>query len=282
MASSTVGKLQLHPRSWYGWQVLDGRSPVAPPWNASPIFIKSVKPLKTGRGELAVEFIAALRHLRPIQANAVFRIEHHTTNVITGTWRERDAECVVAITHATMDWLTQYCAPLLQGRPPYALIDHGVLSTGYEYLETLFGKDEVSVLSAPSIDAFLVDAAARPTRVERHNLPHRYEGMDAWLVIRGFAPAAMEQKWCVRSEERGGLMALAIYRSWTGFPVWRWTYEVTATGIEFSTVEIGDNPDFYTPSPWPRERHMLRAVVEDVLLGRPEFYSALIDSEDCT
>ena len=57
MASIAANKLQLSPGSWYGWQVLDGRSPVAPPWNASPIFIKSVKPLKTGRGELAVEFI---------------------------------------------------------------------------------------------------------------------------------------------------------------------------------------------------------------------------------
>ncbi len=279
MPPSAANKLQVTPRSWYGWQVLDGRSPVAPPWNASPIFIKSVKPLKTGRGELAVEFIAALRHLRPTEASAVFRIEHHASNVITGTWRERGAECVVAITNATMDWLNQYCAPLLQGRPPYALVDHGVVSTGHEYLDTLFGNEEARVLSAPTIDQFLGDAAARPVRVEKHSLPHRYEGLDAWLVVRGFAPAAMEQKWCVRSEERDGHIALAIYRSWTGFPVWRWAYRVTATGIDFSTVEVGDNPDFYTPSPWPKERQMLRAVVEDVLLGRPELYRAQIDSE---
>lgn len=283
LTGSTATRLQLAPRSWFGWQVLSHDAGIGPPWQASPIFITTVTPLKTGRGILKIDCVATLRPLQPKKVSATLQIQYHVSDIIVGKWREEGREWVVAITLPTMNWLHQQCATLVQARPWHMLVEHGHVDgdgdLGDLYVRMLFGNDEIGVLSAPAIDHFLDKPEATPTRLDYAEVIQRYDGLDAWLVVRGFAPAAMEHKWCIRSERRDKDNVLAIYRSWTGFPVWKWRYQTTDTGIELSAVEVGINPEYYTPEPWPTERKRLRAIVEDVLLGRDALHFALIDEE---
>ncbi len=283
MTGPNTTQLQLAPRSWFGWQVLSGDAGIGPPWQASPIFITTLTPLKTGRGILKIDCVATLRPLQPKKVSATLQIQYHASDIIVGKWSEGGRECVVAITLPTMTWLRQQCAALVHARPWHMLVAHtrveGHGDLGDLYLRTLFGNDEVGVISAPAIDQFLDKPEASPISIDHAEVIQRYDGLDAWLVVRGFAPAMMEQKWCIRSEGRENDNVLALYRSWTGFPVWKWKYQTTDTGIELSAVEVGINPDYYTPAPWPIERKRLRAVVEDVLLGQHALHFQLIEDE---
>lgn len=276
-----VSKVSMHlaPRKWFAWKAISADCSQGVPWNTSPIFLTRVEPMKTGLGILKIEGVLVLRPMRPQRVSATLRVEFRSPQCILGCWKEAGREALVAITDVTMSWIAQYCGPLLNARSPSSLVDHNTPDTADRYLNTLFGSEEATILSQPDVSEFVDNAKAKPVSIEHRTMPQRYIGFDAWSILRGFRPAAMEQKWCIRSEQYHGGEAVAIYRSWTGFPVWKWSFTRGPDYIDMSEVEIAAHPEYHTPHPWPREGRFMQAVLEDRLLGRPTLLQAVMENE---
>ena len=113
---------KLQPNRWFAWQMLPGYEVDVPYF--SPIFVYEVKPLKSGKGVLRVDFYNAfyaegvrnfslgLKVLKRSEDYLVGEILHH----------QDDAQDRVGIiTRISFDWLTFVWPELLRNHPPMNL-----------------------------------------------------------------------------------------------------------------------------------------------------------------
>jgi len=222
----------------------------------------------------------ALRPFEPVAATSTLRVQYRGPQSIVGVWQEDGHDTLVAVGSPTIAWLEQYCPDLMRVHGPNALLEHGDFTDADEYLTAVLGVDGRGMSNKRSQDQFLRDPAAsvRAGIIEAM-CNWSYGGIDGWLIKQGFLPRMMEQKWGAYIEQQPEGMALVLYRSWTGFPIYTCFFDEDRDGIRFTSIEIGSNPDYYTPGAVDFELRRARAVIEDVLLGRSERLWAVIDEE---
>ncbi len=113
---------QLFAPRWFGWQMLpgygDGRYL---PW-FSPIHLRRVTPLKTGRGLLDIEFLQPL-YAEGVQNLSVrLKVLYHGDNFLAGQIVQPDRSPTMdnrlaIISHIEFGWLAQFCPQLLEAFP---------------------------------------------------------------------------------------------------------------------------------------------------------------------
>jgi hypothetical protein len=110
----------LHPNTWYGWQMLPGYvAQGCLPWY-SPIFVRKVQPLKTGKGLLRLNFFHAL-YAEGVQEFGGFQLQmldradaFLAARIVEPTVGHR----VAIMSEIGFAWLNRFCPELTRGFPP--------------------------------------------------------------------------------------------------------------------------------------------------------------------
>jgi hypothetical protein len=129
---------KLVENCWFAWQMLPGYSGKVPYF--SPIFVHRVKPLKTGKGLLRVEFYNAfyaegVRNFS-LDVKVIVRSEHFLVGEILCRVDEPE-ERVGIISRMSFDWLS-YIFPELSREHPHKAAP--VLESVNSYLDRVLGR----------------------------------------------------------------------------------------------------------------------------------------------
>ncbi len=100
---SSAHLLQLIPHSWYAMEVFGASGAPSNP-HVSPIFLKAVKPRKTGRGLVKLEFFHANYPEGVQNKECVLRVLHRTVSTFTAT-KVDDENLLVLIFSLEKEWL---------------------------------------------------------------------------------------------------------------------------------------------------------------------------------
>lgn len=244
---------------------------VTPGWSASPVFVESVQPLKTGVGALRVTFIEAIHPIAAQRRDVVLRVAYRGQSHIVGTLQDADGAIRTAVlTAPDFSWLATFCPLLLQRRPPVTPSWHVVSEppppgpTPSEYLEATFGREPSQILRGAAANSFGLDRRPMPDRSSHFVLDETYNAFDSWMIARGSVPTEMEEKWFVYMEAG----RLVFRRSWTGNLIYdveaRWRGDQLCLG----DVRVNRDPEQYSETDDVYDRRMLRYLIAVVLLGK--------------
>jgi hypothetical protein len=96
--------LQLVPNAWYAMEVFGASGAPTNP-HLSPIFLKAVEPLKTGRGLLKVEFFHANYPEGVQNKEYVLRVLHRALSHFVAVKMEDEQQPLVVIFPMESDWI---------------------------------------------------------------------------------------------------------------------------------------------------------------------------------
>jgi len=238
------------------------------PWNASPVFLTKVHPLKTGEGRLVIEGIMALGEKGPHRFNAEITVQHRGDDIIVGQWLENTWQATATIVPISPDWLDQHCPALSLAIKRCAPGSVGSDQREDAGLEVYFGANEFQIIAKPETSSRVhPNLDQRPTS-RKFVCEASYGSIDSQLIQRGYSASEMEQKWNIDVflNEEGG--SVVFRRSWTGFTVYEWPFVHLNGGIEFKHAWLNAEPDQYQfGTPWEESERLLE-VAEGLLLGR--------------
>lgn len=84
------------------------------------------------------------------------------------------------------------------------------------------------------------------------------------LILRGFQPDEMEQKWSVCCD--GGWVYFC--RSWTNFMIFAIRLETTASGARVADSLVSRDADHYRSTDFDRDRELVQDLIGGLLLCR--------------
>lgn len=275
-------KLTLSPRRWYTWQTIGTEGAQAAPFDATPLFAIDITPLKTGKGILELDAIKAVQPLRPVRERFQLHVCHHTPDAIIARCTSRaGASTLAAITTIDLNWIRQHCARLLDRYPPTGFCGFwGSNPEPQDYLCSILGGTPEDIDDGLTQNEWRGALRAMTGRIGVMNFRHRFEGIDAWFLLRGFKPVDMDQKWLIYAQqtwEGGG--TIHFHRSWTGIPVWEVEYEEDGTSIVTTTARVNLDANVRQFGTRHQEATELYARLNVLLLGRYEHEMALVYHE---
>jgi len=107
----------LSPGTWRSWQMLPGYFGERMTPYCSPIYIRRVEPLKSGKSLLSVEFFNALYADGVKDLTLDLKIIKRATNYLIADL-PYDSERSAVIGHIEFSWLEQFCPHLMAANPP--------------------------------------------------------------------------------------------------------------------------------------------------------------------
>ncbi len=133
---------QLVAPQWFGWQMLPGYGGGRCLSWFSPIHLRRVTPLKTGRGLLEIDFLHALHTVGAQDFSVRLKVLHHGDNFLAGRIMGPDGAGtsdgrLAIVSHIEFGWLAQFCPELMAAFPPGSLDSLHAHSVSM-YLDGLF------------------------------------------------------------------------------------------------------------------------------------------------
>lgn len=111
----------IAPNYWYAWQMVPGYTGEHCVPYCSPIFVREVKPLKTGKGILHLKFINAMYAEGGQGFELDLRLLKRSENYLVAELKYSDSSmqdrCAI-ISHIEFEWLRQFCPELWGAKPP--------------------------------------------------------------------------------------------------------------------------------------------------------------------
>lgn len=253
-----------------GWWCWLEAPVVSPGWGASPVFVRGVEPLKTGKGMLRLSFIQAVHPIVAGEREVVVRVLVRGDRHLAGTLKDDGGEIRTAILSAPdYGWLETYCPLLLRRRPPsgptFVIVGQPPPPgpTAAAYLEETFGRTPEQIVRGASAESFGREHPPMPARHSLFSFDQTYSPFDSWMIARGFVPTVMEEKWFVYMESG----RLLFRRSWTGILI----YDVEATWrgdqLYLGQVRVNRDAEQYGETDDEYDRRLLDYLIVVVLLG---------------
>lgn len=109
---------QLHAPGWFGWQMLPGYVGQRCVPYFSPIHVKRVQPLKTGKGLLEIRFFNALCAEGVQDCEMRLKVLQRASNFLVAGVLGGDDERAAVISHVEFGWLRAFCPRLIAAFPP--------------------------------------------------------------------------------------------------------------------------------------------------------------------
>jgi hypothetical protein len=267
-----VDRLSLSPRHWYAWQVLGGPRHGAP-FDATPAFVAAIVPLKTGRGILRVDLVRAVHPIQAVHDIIDLTIERHAPDAIIGSWSSPEGRQLVALTEIDFDWLKQHCAGFWTRFDPQLLL--GEIPSVQDYLNMVLGAEPDAIVAGAHSTGFGCELRLFSGKVGTMPVERTYDGLDAWLILRGAVPRSMDDRWFIYAElyECGG--TLFFRRSWTGLLVWTIAFLFTDEGIAMTEARVCLDRSEYGFGTRAEEAARLDECIASILLGRTDIQSSL-------
>lgn len=262
-------KFIMSPRHWYSWQILSREAHVAPPWRCTPVYISDIQPLKTGKGILRIEFIAALHPGAAQRKKIDVRVLVHLPGALIGTWRENDgSEQICLFGVVDFAWLEQHCTMFWTRFPPSSVGHYWQEKPdAAAYLDCAFGSSEETILSGATETSFSIRAIPLPQRQTRIDLDRRYDAFDSYLIQRGCVPLEMENKWFIYFKENH----LMMHRSWTGYCIFDVVFERHGDELHATHALVNRDAEQYVSTDDEEDKNLLFGVINAVLLNKNSF-----------
>ena len=128
-----MGQFSLHAGTWGSWQMLPGYFGERMTPYCSPIFVRRVEPLKTGKRILRVDFFNAL-YAQGVQDFSVdLKVIKRASNYLIAEFID-DTDRSAVIGHMEFLWLEEFCPSLCVDNP------RGTESSVSNYLDAVFGR----------------------------------------------------------------------------------------------------------------------------------------------
>lgn len=107
----------------------------------------------------------------------------------------------------------------------------------------------------------------KPLPAARLTLPleTRYSQQEMAIIVRGYIPNVMEEKWFIFYED--GI--LHCHRSWTGICIYRVYFKPTIDGWQAWQVEINRHPEQYSETDQREDMALLDSIIEHLLIFGP-------------
>lgn len=262
-------EFSLQPDQWIG---LSGAPARRGRWHASPAFVSSVKPLKTGKGLIALSMAAPLQLDGPLLVDGSFAVRARTESVVVLSAQAGGAACsmgdVLVLEPLTGDWLAQHWPALL--RRSFQRASHETAEHATDLIEQIFrGQDGVAATGA-TVQSFGSKHEKMPAQSVVRPFEKTFSGLDACLVRRGFIPQEMEDKWFIH--RHGDEMHFR--RSWTGHLVFAVRIQDAPGAVAFDQVTINRHPEQYRSDDVEQDLATLNWLIDQLLLGLPTRFPA--------
>jgi hypothetical protein len=236
------------------WGMLE--TPAAEGFDASPVFVEEVVPLKTGKRLLKLKFVQAIHPIASSRREVTLQVLFRTEDRLVGELKYLEGMSrTIVLTVVDVDWLHQHCADFIRRhlRIHWLSRDSEPLSP-----DTLFGRTPEAVLRGLP-DYSLEDSPQMPEK-SSFSLDQSYDPFDSWMIARGLAPKVMEQRWCIYMKNGRLLFCL----SWTG----KLIYEVEAVW-RGHCLHLGETRVRHcaAPSGFDFDRSLLEELIRGALLG---------------
>ncbi len=125
--------ITLAPETWRSWQMLPGYFGERMTPYCSPIFIKSVERLKTGKSLLRLKFFNAL-YAEGVQDFEVdLKVLKRASNYLLADL-PYDSERSAIVGHIEFSWLATFCPALIAANPPRTI------TSVSGYLDSVFAR----------------------------------------------------------------------------------------------------------------------------------------------
>lgn len=260
--------MKLREGDWYG---LVECPAVGERMGASPILLKRVKPLKTGKGLIQLDFLQPMHPRTGERRQFTLKLLERGSNRIVGVVDDhpRHQSCVLSPLDET--WLNDWCGDLRQRRPTWsmALLINGQQFGGAELedvVRQLFGERDEEILSGALPNSFRSEQTGTPARTTTSPFSLELQPFESWLAARGFVPQAMEQKWFIH---RSGDDRMHFRRSWTGHLVYDVAISWSGPRMTLGNVIISRDADDWGVTDLDYDLRLLRFLIDGILLGLP-------------
>lgn len=260
--------MKLREADWYA---LVESPAVGERMGASPIFLKEVRPLKTGKSLLHLDFLQPIHPRSGIRRQFTLQILERGFNRITGVVDDHPRRQSCILSPLDEPWLNDWCGDLRARRPTWsmALLMDGQQFGGAdldEVMRQLFGEREEEILNGALPSSFGGEQTRAPSRTETVPFSLTLPPFESWLAARGFVPQAMEQKWFIH---RNGDDRMHFRRSWTGNLVYDVAISWTGQQITFGDFEASREPGYYDSTDPDYDVAVLSFLIRGILLGLP-------------
>lgn len=253
---------ELRPGQWQG---LTEFPSAASGLASSPVLIKSVSPLKSGKGLLKVRWLRPLAPAGGADQTMIIRIMLRAERHLVGTVEDGGVHRTLVICRLDWDWLPSHCGDLLRRRLPAHAVD-GVEAPGVEeYLTAIFGADDADILNGARRDSFAANTHAMPQRHKKLALDAAYAPIDSILIARGFVPNDMDDRWFISLDGA----SLIFRRSWTGFVIFQIETAWRGASLYLGAVTVNRDPDQYGGTDDAADIETLKLLINAHLLHAP-------------
>lgn len=190
---NTGARFTLREGEWYAWQWLKG-GPSAP-LAATPVFITLVEPTKRGLNRLRLQYVRLVAPLRAVQERRELLVRYREPDFLLSTLTDRGHAETVVITPLTFDWLNQVQSTITRRFNTSWMFNDDEAQVA-DYMTLYFGKPAQEILAASNRKTY-VGELPRAWRFKRVPYIRRFEGIDAWLLLRGLKPNSSDDKWFI-------------------------------------------------------------------------------------
>lgn len=259
----------LEARSWSGLTEVPAQ---AAAFGCCPVYVTGVKPLKTGKNLLSVEFVQPLLPGGGNKRTIVGKVVQKGNNHLTMVWEDADGliQHTASFSVPSFDWLETYCPILLQRRPPagpaFFLDGEPIgLPSALDYLERVFGRSEGEILRGTAQDSFEVKLYKLPHQRSLFMVDLELDPLDSCFAARGCTPAAMEEKWFIYLQDQ----RLLFRRSWTGVLIYDLEAQWRGERLYLGQARVNRNSKQYHETDDAYDRELLVHLIYKVLCGKP-------------
>lgn len=136
---------EIKKERWFAWQMIPGYIGERSVPYCSPIYLRSIKPLKSGKGIISINFLNVF-YAEGVQSfslklKVIKRAKNYLIGEIIDNEDEDPSRCAV-ISHIEFEWVKRFCPELWYNRPPSSCSSLAANSIT-EYLNEVFFKNSV-------------------------------------------------------------------------------------------------------------------------------------------
>jgi len=176
----------IYPNRWFAWQMIPGYFGERSVPYCSPIYVTAVRPLKSGKGELDIEFFNAF-YAQGVQdfelrLKVLKRAENYLVADLIYAPGEDSGRCAV-INHIEMEWLRRFCPEFWYHRPPSSCSSAAQGSVSIYLNEALLGHDTQHVNAVDAVPAPLkrgVRCIPLQRMPDMEPIADLFQRMDVW------------------------------------------------------------------------------------------------------
>ena len=140
-----MNSFTLEKGSWSAWQMFPGYFGERCVPYCSPIYLTGVKPRKSGKGVLNLEFLNVLYAVGVQDFDLDLKVMKRAENFLVGELiyaEGEDSGRIAVISHIEFPWVEQCCPELWYRRPPSSTSSHSTGSIDLYLNEVFFGGSD--------------------------------------------------------------------------------------------------------------------------------------------